>query len=297
MLSAMLEVVLELGAGNVSVADVVERSGVSRRTFYEIFTDREECFLAAFDDALQRIAAVVVPAYESERRWREQIRAALAELLGVFDEDPGLGRLVIVESLAAGPQALERRRSVLRQLILAVDHGRGEAGANPQLPALTAEGVVGAVCSILYARLLDEDRRPLVELTSQLMGMIVLPYLGKAAAGRELQRPLPPPRTIAHRDGTGYPFRDLGMRLTYRTVRVLDAIATNPDASNRLLGEVSGIPDQGQISKLLRRLQGLCLIENVVGAPGKGGPNAWRLTEKGRAVHKAIQTPRGSTDQ
>jgi AcrR family transcriptional regulator len=295
MLSAMLEIVPELGAGNVTVADVVERSGVSRRTFYEIFSDREECFLAAFDDALARIAEVVVPAYESEGAWRERIRAALTELLGFLDEDPSVGRLVIVESLAAGPRALERRNRVLERLIGAVDEGRLEATGGSEPPALTAEGVVGGVCSILYARLLAEDRQPLVGLTNPLTAMIVLPYLGKAAARRELERPVPPPRTLTPRSGSPYPFRDIGMRLTYRTLCVLDVIATNPDASNRVLGEASGIADQGQISKLLWRLQRLRLIDNVIGAPGKGGPNAWRLTEKGLTVHKAIEAPAGST--
>lgn len=307
MVSAMTEVVLELGAGSVSVADVVERSGVSRRTFYESFRDRDECFLAAFDDALERISAVVVPAFETGGGWRERVRIALGELLGFLDQDPGVGRLLIVESLAAGPQALERRHRVLRALIVAVDEGRG-ASATSELPPLTAEGVVGAVCSILYARLLsnsstgmgDPDSShmnagSLAWLTSELMGMIVLPYLGKAAARRELERPVPARHALAPRSGVGvYPFRELGMRLTYRTMCVLDAIACNRDASNRLLGEASGIPDQGQISKLLARLERLGLIENVVGVPGRGGPNAWRLTEKGRTVHAAIQTSKAS---
>ncbi len=307
MVSAMSEVVLELGAANVSVADVVERSGVSRRTFYESFSDRGECFLAAFDDALERIAAVVVHAFEIDGSWQERVRTALGELLGFLDQDPAVGRLLIVESLAAGPQALERRNRVLRTLIVAVDEGRG-ASAAPELSPLTAEGVVGAVCSILYVRLLSHSSKgvgaprsrgrtggSLVALTSELMGMIVLPYLGKVVARRELDRPAPARRALAPRSGvSAYPFRELGMRLTYRTMCVLDAIASNRDASNRLLGEVSGIPDQGQISKLLARLERLGLIENLVGAPGGGGPNAWRLSEKGCSVHEAIQTFKAS---
>ncbi len=71
IVSAMLEVVLEVGVGSVTVADLVARSGVSRRTFYEVFSDREDCFLAALDGAIERIAAVVVPAYEGEGRTRK----------------------------------------------------------------------------------------------------------------------------------------------------------------------------------------------------------------------------------
>jgi DNA-binding MarR family transcriptional regulator len=78
------------------------------------------------------------------------------------------------------------------------------------------------------------------------------------------------------------------MRLTYRTVRVLMAVAANPGSSNRAVADGAGIKDQGQISKLLARLQGLGLIENTGVGSARGGPNVWRLTEKGREVHGAV---------
>ncbi len=309
IIAAMVEVVLEQGTANVSVAHVVSRAGVSRRTYYEIFADREECFLAALDDAIVRIAAVVVPAFEgagdthSAGAWRERMRAALVELLGLFDEQPEVGRLAVVESLAGGPRALERRNRVLARVVGAVDEGRFAPGAGGEAPELTAEGVVGAVSSILYTRLAggpragDGEREPLSALTGPLMSMIVLPYLGKAAARRELARPAPAARTARERNGVGYPFRDLGMRLTYRTLRVLDAVAQQggrePGPSNRQVGEVAGIADQGQVSKLLARLERLGLLENAAGTVGKGAPNAWRLTAKGRAMQQAVESPRG----
>src|ERR1700684_2082032 len=116
MLTAMLQEISERGAANVSVGHVVARSGVSRRTFYEIFTDREDCFLAAFDDSLQRLAAVVIPAYETPGPWRSKMRSALIALLKCLDDDPSIGRLLIVESLAAGSKALGRRQRVLAHI-------------------------------------------------------------------------------------------------------------------------------------------------------------------------------------
>jgi AcrR family transcriptional regulator len=319
ILSGLVDVVLELGAGGVSVADVVSRSGVSRRTFYEIFSDREDCFLAAFDDAVARVAGVVVPVFEGEGVWQEGVRAGLGELLGLFDEDPALGRLLVVESLSVGPRVLERRGEVLGVLVAAVDQGRSQARRGAEPPSLSAEGVVGGVCSILYSRLLaapipvvsEEDGDGglgvsavsdggdsaglLVGLTSSLTAMVVLPFLGHAVAQRELERPCPAARMSVGVRGGGDVFRGLGLRLTYRTLRVLDAIATNPGASNKVLGEVAGINDQGQISKLLWRLQGLRLIDNVVGASGQGGSNAWRLTEKGLMIHGRLESPRGGS--
>jgi AcrR family transcriptional regulator len=308
IVAAMLDVVSEHGAAEVSVAHVVERSGVSRRTFYDLFADREECFLAAFEDALARVAAVVVPAFEGKRAWHERIRAALVELLGLFDEDSGLGRLLIVESLFAGPRVLERRDSVLARVIGIVEEGRAEVSVSSGPPALSGEGVVGAVCSILYSRLVTSPARfasvspvarvervgggegeSLLALTGSLMSMIVLPYLGKAAASRELARPVPAAHIAKGADGgVGFPFRDLGLRVTYRTLRVLQAAAVSPGASNRRLGEAAGISDQGQASKLLGRLERVGLLVNRGAGHVKGEPNAWYLAGAGCALVDAI---------
>ncbi len=314
ILAAMTEVASERGAGNVTVAHVVSRSGVSRRTFYELFDDREACFLAAFDDAAQQIAARVLPAYAGEKRWRDRIRAGLAALLDFLDEEPLVGRLCVVESLAAGPLALERRAHIVEAVKRALEEGRAEGKGQREAPPLTAEGVVGAVSSVLHARLAEPvavlalgeaagsarpsrprsgagpsaGRRSYAELLNPLMGMIVLPYQGAAAAARELDRPLPARPTRPRAQGKD-PLRELDMRLTYRTVRVLLAIGQTPGASNRDVAASAGVEDQGQISKLLARLKTLGLIENTGAGHLSGEPNAWHLTPKGEQVAGAIQ--------
>jgi AcrR family transcriptional regulator len=296
ILMAMAEVASEMGAGSVTVAHVVSRAGVSRRTFYDLFADREECFLAAFEEAIGHGSALVIEAYEGETNWRERMRAALWALLQWLDEDPPTARLCVVESLAAGPRVLERRAVVLRALILTVDEGR-QAAAGPRggvtrrkaatLPPLTAEGVVGAVLSVIHTRLSEPRTRPLTPLLGQLMGVVVLPYMGQAAAERELNRPAPQIQTTP-RTGSRDPLDGLEMRITYRTVRVLMTIAADPGASNRRIAAAAGIQDQGQVSKLLARLEHLGLIENRGEGPVKGAPNAWALTARGVQVQGAI---------
>ena len=300
ILAAMVEVCFERGVANVTVAHVVERAGVSRRTFYELFSDREECFLGAFDEGIRRACRYVLDAYDPQAKWAERIRMALTGLLSFLDVERGAGWLLVVGSLGAGARALEHRRRVLAQMITAIDEGRTEAKAGSELPPLTAEGVVGGVLSVLHSRLLEETsgRRVarllpamggprMVELTGPLMSMIVLPYLGPPAARRELARPVPrPPRKAAM---TGHdPLRELDMRLTYRTVRVLMAVAAQPGGSNRQIADGSGIADQGQISKLLARLHGLGLIENTGAGSVRGAPNSWVLTDTGWEVQGAI---------
>jgi AcrR family transcriptional regulator len=300
LIAAMVDVAAERGVANVTVAHVVDRAGVSRRTFYEIFEDCEDCLFAALEDALRGVCERVLPAYREEGRWVERIRASLIALLEFLEADPVTGHLLIVGSLGAGARALERRGSVLSQVIAAVDEGRQESKIGAQAPPLTAEGIVGGVLSILHARLPvsalsptmrgsrgDHDGDSLLGLTGPLMGMIVLPYLGASAARRELQRPIPDRHEPAPRLG-GDPLRDIGMRLTYRTVKVLVCIAETPGASNREIGQAAGIADQGQISKLLSRLQRLGLVQNTGLGPGTGAPNVWTLTNRGQAIHTAI---------
>jgi AcrR family transcriptional regulator/DNA-binding MarR family transcriptional regulator len=303
MLVALVEVSAERGVGQASVAHIVARAGVSRRTFYELFEDREDCFLAAFDHALARATEVTVPAYEAERGWRERVRGGLAALLRFLDEEPGLGGLLFVDSLSAGPGALERRAEVVDALIAVVDGGREQGRAARETSPLAAEGVVGAVFSVVHARMLKlrapgagSDRKraepSFLALLNQLMGMIVMPYLGTAAARRELQRAVPASRAVKHVNAD--PLRDLDMRLTYRTIRVLVAIAAAPGASNRRIADTAGVADQGQISKLLTRLEHLGLIQNLGEGPAKGEPNSWTLTTTGTEVERAIRSETGN---
>jgi AcrR family transcriptional regulator len=286
----MLEVCSERGASKVSVAHVVERSGVSRRTFYELFTDREDCFLAAFEQALAYASERVIPAYRAEGAWRERIRAALVALLCFLDEEPVIGRALITESLAGDPLTLARRREVIAQLTSIVEEGVAQGKSSFTPPPLTGEGVVGGVLAVIQDRLGDKPRRPLVELANPLMSMIVLPYMGSVAARRELERATPEPSSVAV-EVTSFadPFKEAGIRLTYRTVRVLMAIAEHPGASNRVIAEVAEIKDQGQVSKLLARLQRAGMVTNTGLGPGQGAPNAWTLTATGQQIAEGIR--------
>jgi AcrR family transcriptional regulator len=292
MIAAMIDVVSERGRSDATVAHVVARSGVSRRTFYEVFDDFEDCFLAALDQSVARASEYVLAAYDPAEKWRIRIRAALIGLLEFLEDEPAMGRLCIVETLGAGRKVHERRQRAVDAVIVVVDEGRRESKAATTLPPLTSEGVVGGVLSVLHARLVPhagtgERRDSLLELTGSLMGMVVLPYLGPTSAQKESSREAPE-RRIQPRAASRDPLRDLEMRLTYRTVRVLLSIAATPGASNRGVGASAGIDDQGQISKLLSRLERLGLIENSGAGQVRGAPNAWALTKKGVEVERLV---------
>jgi AcrR family transcriptional regulator len=278
--------------GAVTVTHIIARAGVSRRTYYALFVDREACLLAALDLGVERASARMTAAFTAESRWRDGIRVALAEFLGFLEDEPNLGRLCVVHTLGGGTEVLRRRTEVLKQLWQVIDRGRVDSPAGRAQPnAVIAEGVVGAVLSVVHTRLQARDGQPLMQLYGPLMSVIVLPYLGSSVARRELQRPAPKLRARARSASaaeSGAALEDPGVRLTYRTVRVLTEIAEHPGASNREVAERAGIVDQGQISKLLARLQTEALIANMGEGTTRGAPNAWRLTELGeRALRTA----------
>jgi AcrR family transcriptional regulator len=301
MLSSAAAVVSEHGYGQMSVARVTAGARVSRRTFYDVFEDREDCFLALFDDALSRLSESVVSAYEREKSWREKVRAGLVTLLVCLDEQPEVASLLVMDALQAGPRVLQRRAEILGRLGMVLDRGGWKAKSAKGLPELTGEGVVGAVFSVIHTRLLADYAGSLVELLNPLMGMIVLPYQGSAAARRELDRPVPKMSRASGKSRMDAaaavsvakdPLEGLNMRLTYRTLRVLTVIAEEPGASNRTVGEAAGINDQGQISKLLQRLECLELVLSTT--PGNrtqptGDPNAWHLTPRGEEVQQVTR--------
>jgi AcrR family transcriptional regulator len=307
LLAAAVRAVDELGYPDTSVADITSRARVSRRTFYELFADREACLATVIEDILGLLGGELAAAGLEGLGWRERVRGGLLVILGFLDREPVLARVLVVQALRGGPRVLQRREAVLARLAGVVDEGRLLSVRAQRCTPLTAEGLVGAAFSIVYARLLRGERRPLTGLVGELMGMIVLPYQGAATAHREQVRPAPAPakrRERARRgssEGVVDPLGGVSMRLTYRTARVLEGIAelggrgSNP--SNREVGERAGIADAGQVSKLLARLERLGLLANTGSGRVKGEPNAWALTAKGEMVARSIRMHAPAVDE
>ena len=251
MLGAASRIVGEVGYGGMSVAWITSRA-VSPAHVLRAVRGPRRLLLALFEEALERASKVARDAAVAAGvggRWHERVRAGLLVLLALVEDDPAIGSLLIVDALAVGPRVLERRARALEALKVVIDGGRVEAkgrrGTPESPPPLTAEGVLGAVLSVIHARLLERAAGPvrngssrrqpsLTGLLNPLMGMIVLPYLGQNAAAQELERPKPKaartPRTPRVPKGPATdPLQGLEMRLTSRTLLVLAAIAERPE--------------------------------------------------------------------
>lgn len=279
----------EHGCDRLGVDDVCAAAGVSRASFYGVFSDRGELLLALFDELTRRAGAAMAVAYRGEAEWANGVRAALVELLTFLDAKPLRARFLFIGSLAGDPRMLERRAGVLAELAQALERDSPPPPAGSLPAPFGANATVGAVCAVLRARIVQEPSPSLRELCGSLMGMIVLPHLGAEAARGELARVLPvhAMRRTPVRENTGVPQETVmpyvrpATRLTYRTIGVLMAIAERPRMSNREVGRAVGVVDRGQISRLLARLRRLELIESEVSAAKRGERKAWSLTAAG----------------
>jgi AcrR family transcriptional regulator len=294
LLGAAVVAVDEMGWSRVTVAHIASGARVSRRTFYDVFENREDCLLAVLQDTVGRVEDELADAGLEGLAWRERVRTGLWRILCFLDREPVLARVCVVQSARGSQRVLEYREEILTCFATVLREGENENRARACSP-LVAEGLVGAALAIVYKRLLVGERSRLSDLLGELMGMLVLPFQGPAVASRERTRPVPQlPATVgvsgrAFGAGAGDdPLWGIPMRLTYRTARALDGVAQHPGASNRLVADHAGITDQGQVSKLLSRLERLGLLTNTGAGQAKGEPNAWMLTVKGRQVADSI---------
>ena len=300
LLAGALAAVEQEGYAAVMVAHITARAQVSRRTFYELFENREACLGALVDEILALLEAQLQQADLAGLPWRERLRGGLWVILSFLDREPTLARMLVVQALRGGPELQARREQIFTHLAKIIDEGRERGSRAGDCSPLTAEGSVGAAFAILHTRLANDTpdaQTPLCGLLGELMGMIVLPYHGPAATRAERNRPQPPTPELApglapwvlgltDRD----PLQALPMRITYRTARVLSCIERAPGVSNREVADEAGIKDQGQISKLLGRLERLGLTQNTgEGAHVKGEPNAWELTTLGVQVAQRLR--------
>ncbi len=185
---AMIEVVSERGYPETRVVDVIGVAGVSRKTFYELFDSKEDCFLATYDVLLDNLLGEATNAFESKpgAPWAERVCMALEVLLEHLSQHPAEARFAIVEVLAAGPKALTRRDSALRQFTGLLESGRSETSV--ELPGITSIAVAGGVNELLYSEILHGAATRLPSRLPDLMFWVTLPFLGAEGATAERER-------------------------------------------------------------------------------------------------------------
>lgn len=186
ILNGMLEAVGAEGYEHASVRTVLDRTGVYRQAFYDNFKDKDECYLLAFDDGVERVEALMAEAAEGEDSWRGGLRAGLGALLDFLDAEPDVGRALIVEVHAAGPEALQKRGEAMRRAAAHLDGGRAADEGEESPPPIAAEGIAAGIHAVIHSRLATGADDGFRQLLPEFMYFAVLPYFGEEAANAEM---------------------------------------------------------------------------------------------------------------
>lgn len=181
-----MRVVAAKGYAATTVADLTGEAGVSRTTFYELFEDKEACFLAAYDNSVDALMRRISAAYETEDRWPDRARAGLATLLEALAADPAQARLALVDVAAAGPAAQRRYRAAVQRLTPFFDEGRDFAPGGRNVPAAASRMAAGAVVGLISDELIAGRAEELPNLLSDLLFATLVAYIGPDAAAREV---------------------------------------------------------------------------------------------------------------
>lgn len=186
MLDAVADVVSFQGYAAMSVEEIVSAAGVSRRTFYDHFAGKEDAFLQAFDQVTGELLRRINAAYDSSATFGEAVVACLREFLQFAASDPRFADMCIVEVLAAGPAAIERRNAVLGELAALLERGAQSVPGGLHPRPLRAKTVIGGIFEVVYSRVLQGHAGELPSLLPDLAYSMMLPYLGHERAEAEL---------------------------------------------------------------------------------------------------------------
>jgi AcrR family transcriptional regulator len=185
ILLGMLKAVGTHGYEQTTVQDAITSAGIYRQAFYDDFEDKEDCYLQALDAGSAWVELAMREAAAGESTWRGQLRGALTGLLRFFDEQPEVGRALLVEVHAAGPRAVGKRTEAMERAAVMVDLARDES--DDLAPAIAAEAVVAGILAVLHTRLAALQPTGFGPLLPELMYLAVLPYFGPDVAAAEMR--------------------------------------------------------------------------------------------------------------
>jgi len=186
LIAGLAEAVAEKGYGGTTIADITRHAAVSRRTFYEHFDGKDECFVAAFDTVSEQLRERVEDSFKAEDDWAHAARAGIGAMLTFLAAEPNLARLAMVEALVAGPVVVERYDAAIKSFVPYFQTGR--EGRPPEVLArlspTTEEALVGGMVSLVSRRIVSGQTEELESLLPDLTEFVLAPYVGNDEAAK-----------------------------------------------------------------------------------------------------------------
>jgi AcrR family transcriptional regulator len=184
LLAALAECLAEGGYDRTTVSTIGKRAGVSKSDFYKQFESKDACFVAAYDDAVERIRERVLAACAEAEDWASGVVAALSTLLDLLAAEPAQAGLVLVEGLRAGRGVYDRYQAALESFVPRLREGAPAPAAGGLPPEATDEAIVGGIASLLARRVLAGETAKPAEFLPEIAEFALTPYLGAAEARR-----------------------------------------------------------------------------------------------------------------
>jgi AcrR family transcriptional regulator len=191
IIAALAEEIGANGYNAVTVADIVKRAGIARNTFYDNFSSKEDCFLAAQQHAVDTALGRVVDAAHQVESWPARVNAGLAAFLRYVASEPALARACMVEAFSAGPIAVGRYEESLQAFVPLFRIGRTVSPRGDKLPQTLEEATIGGIFGVIYQRVAAGETEQIEELLPELVEFALTPYLGAESAKRAASE-LPP---------------------------------------------------------------------------------------------------------
>jgi AcrR family transcriptional regulator/predicted transcriptional regulator len=283
LVATMGELTAELGLAAVGVHHVCQRAGVSRRTYYEIYADRDGCVVDMHEEAFGRLMGHLSEVVaDAGAVWEDRAVAVTQALLGAWDADRVLAQVCLVSSVSGNPEALELRRLAMQQIAgLLADPPR-----QPMVEAPVLACAVSGIWGLAFTQLTEKPDASISDLAGVAIFMLLAPFVGRRQAAAR----------AAGRGGTAaYVTRwtptvvggddDRGLLVTELTSQTLRYLNGHPGAANIDIARAVDVRHESQMSRHLWRLE----KAGMVNRRKEGRTNAWVLTARGEEAARALR--------
>jgi len=186
LIAGIAEAIAENGYSGTTIAHITRHAAVSRRTFYEHFSSKDECFVAAYDTVMEQLRERVSAGFEEAEDWPHAVKDGIGAMLGFLAAEPHLARLCMVEALVAGPVVVERYDAAIQSFVPYFQSGREGRPKEvlDRLSAATEEALVGGMVSLISRRIIAGKAEDLEQLLPDLVEFTLTPYLGSEEAAK-----------------------------------------------------------------------------------------------------------------
>jgi AcrR family transcriptional regulator len=186
LIAALIFTLADVGYQKTTVSMIGRRAAVSKSDFYKHFDSKDDCFLAAYDFAVERMRVAVTDACAAAglTEWSRRVQIGVIALLGLLAEEPALAAVVLAEGLRAGRGIYDRYQGAVESFVPLLRDGAPDGPDGGAVPRATDEAAVGGVASLLSRRVIAGETADLTELAPDVIEFVLTPHLGTEAARR-----------------------------------------------------------------------------------------------------------------